>query len=187
MDLLLQSMVLRAKPGEIYNRFYRIGSSPGADVPWVGRFTLELQKPCGFLKENWCEIYPARPIGCDQFPEAWYLLPSESPGTPNRGRFQDYPCLKSPSPITTKRKKHLAKLSEMAAQERWISDFYLFGFSPFCVDLRDLVEGLLKKTQREGLAPDGIDPDAQHVIPYTLIEGLFQRKVSEAGITVQIQ
>ncbi|NIO06404.1 MAG: hypothetical protein GTN74_17890 [Proteobacteria bacterium] len=186
MDLLLQSWTIKSKPSDIYQRSYKTGWSPRNETPWVGLLTVELKKPCGFLREEWCEVYPARPIGCAQFPEAWFLWPSENPPSLNRDRLPNYPCLKRSPPISRTRKKHLATLSEMAAQEQWLSDFFLFGFSPFYLDLRNLVEGLVQMGKHRSLVSDRIDPAVPHVIPYRLVEELLQVKLDRAGITGQI-
>ena len=182
MDLLLESLTLKAKPSEIYNRFYKTGWSPENEVPWVGRFTLELRKPCGFLEGRWCSIYPGRPIGCVQFPEAWFLWHSEDPLIMNRPYFRHYPCVESPPSISGEREKHLATLSKMAAQERWMSDFYLFGFSPFYVDLRNVVGELMETVQDLGILKERKAPLAPQVIPYLLVESFFQGKLEETDI-----
>lgn len=186
MDLVLQSLTLKARPSETYERFCKIGWSPENEVPWVGRVTMELKKPCGFLRGKWCEIYPARPIGCAHFPEAWFLWPCEDTHVIHIDRFRDYPCMKREPPISKERKKHLATLSEMAARERWLSDFYLFGFSPFYVDFRNLVEELVETAKLQGVAPDRIDPKVPLMIPYFLVEGLLQQKLKQAGIAREI-
>lgn len=186
MDLLLQAVTLKARPSEIYARFYRIGWSPESEVPWVGCFTLELQKPCGFLEEPWCGIYPARPIGCAQFPEAWYLWRGQDGAIMDRRRFHHYPCLKRPPSISKERESHLTTLSEMAAQEQWVSDLYLFGFSPFYVDLRNLVADLVEMAQDQGVLPERPAPVTPQVMPYPLIQSFFQSKLEETGIQEKI-
>jgi len=187
MDLLLESLTLKAKPSEIYSRFYKTGWSPENEVPWVGRFTLELQKPCAFLEGQWCRIYPGRPIGCVQFPEAWFLWRNEDPLIMDRPRFRHYPCLENPPSISGERETHLATLSKMAAQERWMSDFYLFGFSPFYVDLRNLVGELMEMAQDLGILKERAAPLAPQVIPYSLVESFFQGKLEETDIHDRIR
>jgi hypothetical protein len=103
-----------------------------------------------------------------------------------RDRFANYPCLKDSPPVSERRRRRLATLSEMAAQERWLSDFYLFGFSPFHVDLRNLVKDLSEMAEQKGMSLDKIDPDMPLVIPYALVAELFQRKLEQSGISVRI-
>ncbi len=186
MDLVLESVTVKASPSEIYRRFYKIGWSPDRDVPWVGHFTLGLRKPCGFLEEPWCRIYPARPIGCSQFPEAWYLWRGGDRYMMDGTRFDHYPCLQSPPPISKEREKHLAELSEMAAQEGWMSDFYLFGFSPYHVDLRNLVGELMERAQHLGMMTESAAPVAPQVVPYPLVEAFFQEKLEETDLPEMI-
>ncbi len=80
----------------------------------------------------------------------------------------------------------MATLSEMAAEEQWLSDFFLFGFSPFYLDLRNLVEGLVQIAKHRGPVSDRIDPAVPHVIPYRLVEELLQVKLDRAGFSGQI-
>jgi hypothetical protein len=54
-------------------------------------------------------------------------------------KFGHYPCLQDPPAISEKRRSHLIELMEMARQEAFLTEFYLFGFSPLCIDLRNQV------------------------------------------------
>jgi hypothetical protein len=147
--------------------------------------TLELQKPCGFLKGKWCGIYPGRPIGCAEFPEAWIQRGLQG-WIEDKERFRLYPCLEGQRPISAEREAVLAELSEMAAQERWVSDFCLFGQSPFYVDLRNLVGDLTDMAHDLGMLPEKTDSTAPQRIPYPLIESFIQGKLKETGFQKEI-
>jgi hypothetical protein len=85
------------------------------------------------------------------------------------------------------RQKHLATLFQMAAQERWASDFYLFGVSPFYIDLRNLVGELTEMAQASGRFTERHQPTAQQLIPYPLVESVFRRKLEKAGVRREIR
>ncbi|MBW2056750.1 MAG: YkgJ family cysteine cluster protein [Deltaproteobacteria bacterium] len=186
VDLIFQAEALEREPDELYRLFYKIGWSPEDETSWVGRLSLELRKPCGFLEGLWCRVYPVRPIGCAEFPEAWHLWSRQGSITAERDRFRHYPCLDRPPAISKEREDHLAALAEMAVWEQWASDFYLFGFSPFYVDLRNLVGELVDMARGLGLQMEERAATEPQTIPYSLIESLFQRKLEEAGIVGEI-
>jgi len=186
MDLIFQSRKLKARPSDVFERFLNIGWSPDGETPWIGYFALELRKPCGFLEGKWCRIYPTRPIGCNQFPEAWFIWPPKNHLHSRRNRFHHYPCLRIAPAIGEERKKHLVTLSQMATQERWLSDFYLSGCSPFYIDMRNLVDELVEVAKNRSGRLDRIDPEVPHVIPYALVEEVFQRRLGRAGVTARI-
>ncbi len=186
MDLIFQSRKLKARPSDVFERFFDTGWSPDGETPWVGYFTLELRKPCGFLEGNWCRIYPTRPIGRAQFPEAWFIWPRANQLHPRRNRFDHYPCLRIAPAISGERRMHLVTLSQMATQERWLSDFYLFGCSPFYIDMRNVVDELVEVAENRSGRRERFDPEVPHVIPYALVEEVFQGRLGRAGVTAQI-
>ncbi len=187
VDLILESAVFKESPTEIYRHFYKIGWLPVEEQgPWVGRLTLELKKPCGFLEGKLCRSYPARPIGCAQFPEAWFIRQEDGSTAREGTRLTHYPCLKEPPPVSNERKKHLALLSKKAAQEGWVSDFYLFGYSPFYVDLKKDLEEMARMAEEEQLFVEKNNLRAPQFIPHSLVEEFFQRKLESTGMLQQI-
>lgn len=145
VDLVSISLVTNQKVSDIFEKDIKIGFDPiYENEPFIGRITLELKKPCNFLDGGKCSIYTGRPIACALFPEALFM--SENPEIyKSKDFFKNFPCIQIPFPISQKRKEVLYKLFEMSVKEAFLSDFYLFGFSPFLVDLKNISESILKK------------------------------------------
>jgi hypothetical protein len=67
----------------------------------------------------------------------------------------------------------LQKLFDMFRKEKFLSDFYLFGISPFVLDL--------KSVAGEGLEGIHISEDGKAKIPHRRIEGLISRRLRGGG------
>jgi len=146
--------------------------------PWIQRFVIELKKPCPFLTGKDCGIYGGRPITCALFPEAFSLFP-RGKGSLNEGKFGHYPCLREPLVLSEKRRSHLIELQAMARGEALLTEFYLFGFSPFCVDLRNSVVDLME-VSRDISGSIG-DTERPYEIPHEAFEKIFVRRLGNGG------
>ena len=162
---------------------YKIGASPMDENPWIQRLVLELKKPCPFLVGKDCGIYGGRPITCALFPEAFFLSPGQKGGF-NKAKFGHYPCLWEPLVISEKRRSHLIELMEMAHREAFLTEFYLCGFSPFFIDLRNTVMDVMEGSRHmSGITGDGKRP---YKVPHEAFEEILIRKLRSGGLLAKI-
>ncbi|MFQ5841196.1 MAG: YkgJ family cysteine cluster protein [Thermodesulfobacteriota bacterium] len=178
VDLVAASLQTGEKTSDLFRAHYKIGASPMEENPWIQRFVLELKKPCPFLTGKDCGIYGGRPITCALFPEAFFLFP-EGEGGLDDGKFGHYPCLQEPLVLSEKRRSHLIKLMEMSRREALLTEFYLFGFSPFSIDLRNSVIDLMEVSRDiSGSIGDGERP---YKIPHEAFEKILVRRLGNGG------
>ncbi len=183
VDVVAASLLTGERASHLFFSHFKIGASPMEENPWIQRFSLELRKPCPFLVGKDCGIYGGRPITCALFPEAFFLFPGQKGGL-NKGKFGGYPCLREPLVISEKRRAHLLELMEMARREVFLTEFYLFGFSPFSVDLRNTVMDVMEVSQDiSGSIGDG---DSPYVVPHEAFEEILVRRLGRGGYLLEI-
>ena len=183
VDLVAASLVIGEKASHLFLSHYKIGASPMDENPWIQRFVLELKKPCPFLVGKDCGIYGGRPITCALFPEAFFLSPGQKGGF-NKAKFGHYPCLWEPLVISEKRRSHLIELMEMARREAFLTEFYLFGFSPFSVDLRNSAMDVMEASRDiSGNIGDGARP---YEVPHEAFEEILVRRLGRGGYLLEI-
>jgi hypothetical protein len=78
-----------------------------------------------------------------------------------------------PGSISPQREATLQQLWEMSAREAFLSDFYLFGLSPFVIDL--------KSVAGEGLGGIPISENGKARLPHHRIEELISHRFREGG------
>ena len=183
VDLVAASLLVGSRPSDLFRSHYKIGTSPMDDNPWIQRFVLELKKPCAFLVGRDCDIYGGRPIACALFPEAFFISPEQERGL-DQGKFGHYPCLREPPAISERRRSHLIALMEMARQEAFLTEFYLFGFSPFCIDLRNIVMEVVELSR--DISGCSGDDDWPWEISHRAFEEIVVRKLRNGGYLSQI-
>jgi hypothetical protein len=173
VDLVAISLVSGRKAKEIFRENVKIGFDPiHENEPWMGRVSLELKKPCYFLDGKKCSIYSMRPIACALFPEYYFIV--ESPETILRKDiFRNFPCIQKPCSISPQRKVTIQNLSEMSAKEVFLSDFYLFGISPFVIDLKSIAG--------EGLEGIPVSKNGKTTLLHYRIEELISQKLRRGG------
>lgn len=173
IDLAAISLISGRKIGELFNKNVKIGFDPiDENEPWIGRVTLEMNKPCHFFTGKECSIYPGRPIACALFPEYWFTV--EHSGFIAKKRiFQSFPCIQKPCAISPERKATLQQIREMHAKETFLSDFFLFGISPFVTDL--------KSVAGRGLKGVPIAKNGRAHLPHDLVEKIISQRLSEGG------
>jgi len=171
VDLMTISLITGKKSLDLFERDCKIGFDPMNDgEPWLGWISIELRKPCSFLDEKECSIYPGRPIACALFPEYNFMVENRD-SLLKKDIFREFPCIQNPCFIPPQRKKMLQKLLDMFRKEKFLSDFYLFGISPFVLDL--------KSVAGEGLEGIHISEDGMARIPHHQIESLISRRLRE--------
>lgn len=144
VDLMALSLSSGRRVSDLFREACKIGFDPlSEEDPWVGRLSLELKKPCPFLVGKYCAHYSGRPIACALFPESFFVLHGPE-SLRAKEFFQPFPCATSPCTIPPKRKEILLRLIHMSVRESFLSDFFLFGVSPFLIDLKNLAGEILE-------------------------------------------
>ena len=173
VDLLAISSTSNQKASDLFKRDCKIGFDPIEEGdPWLGRISIELKKPCPFLDGKACSVYRGRPMACALFPEYSFMVGGRE-DLMQREIFRNFPCIQNPFPIPLRRKEILQKLAEMSIQETFLSDFFLFGISPFILDLKTMA----------GAGLDGIciSDDGKKTLAHNRIEGLISQILEEGG------
>lgn len=173
VDLIALSLSSGKKVSDLFREACKIGFDPlSEEDPWVGRLSLELKKPCPFLQGKYCAHYSGRPLACALFPESFFVLhgPDFLQG---KAFFKDFPCAARPCPISPERREILLRLVDMSVKESFLSDFFLFGVSPFLIDLKNLAGEIL-----EGVP---LSEEGQARLPHHRIEEILSRRLSQGG------
>ena len=90
---------------------------------WIRTVTLRLKKPCPFLENDRCSIYPVRPLPCILFPE--YLVNEGTfEANARQDHFKDYLCFQRPIPLSPERATVMTQLKAMWRRESLISSFF---------------------------------------------------------------
>jgi Fe-S-cluster containining protein len=173
VDLVAISSISGHKASDLFKHDLKIGFDPLSEKePWIGRINIELKKPCHFLNGKECSVYPGRPIACALFPESCFM--GENPAILlKKDIFRNFPCIQNPCFISPQRREALYQLLEMSIKEFFLSDFYLFGISPFVLDLKIIAGEIL-----EGIH---ISKEGKAKILYPRIEGLIFQRLCEVG------
>jgi len=147
VDLVAAARHLGEAVSAAFRRHYVLGLFYNDTDYCLRTVSLKTQKPCPFLAEDLCSLYPVRPLPCILFPE--YLV---SRGTfeeqAKNEQFRDYLCMRRPLTISPERARVLASLRRMLERESLVTSFYLFGQGLCHLDFTDLIPELL--TGRRG-------------------------------------
>ena len=73
LDILAAAAASQQPAGEAFHRHYSLGLTPVDSHRSIFRVTLKVQKPCPWLRNELCSIYPIRPLACMLFPESHAL------------------------------------------------------------------------------------------------------------------
>jgi hypothetical protein len=173
VDLVALSLISGQRAAELFRREIKIGFDPiDENQPWIGRVSLELKKLCHFVRGKECSVYPGRPMACALFPEYCFIV--EPPELIlQKDIFQNFPCIQKPCSISPQRRRALQKLGEIFGKEVFLSDFYLFGISPFVIDL--------KNTAGEGLEGIPVSENGRTPFPHHRLEEIISQRVSQGG------
>jgi Fe-S-cluster containining protein len=136
--------------------------------------SLKLQKPCPFLADDLCSLYPVRPLPCILFPE--YLVHRGTFGEQAKNeQFRDYLCMRRPLPISPERARVLATLGRMLERESLVTSFYLFGQSLCHLDFTDLIPELLSSG---GAGADSTADPSPAPASHQVLEDFFQAHIA---------
>jgi Fe-S-cluster containining protein len=172
-----------------YHGRYSLGLLSNERDDWIRTVSLRLKKPCPFLENDRCSIYPVRPLPCILFPE--YLVQAGSLAE-NAGKdhFRDYLCLARPILLSPERAKVIAKLRWMWERERLISSFYLFHHGPCRLDFSNLKAELLQAATSLKEGESAERPEPRRLIPTQVLEHFFLERIAGchpfAGVSEKI-
>jgi len=133
---------------------------------------LKLKKPCPFLANDLCGIYPVRPLPCILFPE-YLAAEGKFEAQARKGHFRDYLCFQGPLALSPERAGVMVRLKRMWARETLITSFYLFGYGPCYLDFGNLAQELRQKAEEPRDAESGESREPGSVIPHPALERFF--------------
>ncbi|MBI4644214.1 MAG: YkgJ family cysteine cluster protein [Deltaproteobacteria bacterium] len=189
VDLLGAAMHLGEPVSAIYRRYYSLGLFAEERDDWLRMVALKLQKPCPFLANDLCGIYPVRPLPCILFPE-YLVWQGTFAANAGKDHFRDYLCLKQPILLSPERAKVMGKLMRMWERESLISSFYLFNHGPCRLDFGNLTGELLQAAAGLSGAASAERPETGRSIPHQVLERFFLEHIAKcppfAGVSDKI-
>jgi Fe-S-cluster containining protein len=189
VDLLGAALHRGESVSQHYHGHYSLGLLSTERDDWIRMVSLRLKKPCPFLENDLCSIYPVRPLPCILFPE--YLVQAGTLAE-NAGKdhFRDYLCLQRPLLLSPKRARVIAKLRMMWERERLISSFYLFNHAPCHLDFSNLTKELLQAASSLKGAESEERAEPRRSIPNQVLEHFFLERIARchpfAGVSEKI-
>jgi Fe-S-cluster containining protein len=172
-----------------YQRHYALGLLAHERYDWIRKVSLRLKKPCPFLENDRCRIYPVRPLPCVLFPE--YLVgEGRFEAEAGKEHFRDFLCLHSPILLSPQRAAVVGRLKKMWQRETLISNFYLFNHSHCYIDFSNLTQELVQadKTLRDTESQER--PEPRDTIPNQVMEHFFQERLAQCqpfdGVSAKI-
>ena len=177
IDLLGAALHLDEPLASIYRRFYTLGLFLEERDDWLRLVAVKLKKPCPFLENNLCGIYPVRPLPCILFPEylVWQGTFEAKAGAEH---FRDYLCLQRPLQLSPARTEVMGELMRMWARESLISSFFLFNHGPCRLDFGNLTGELLQAAADSGKAAAAERPEPARTIPHQVLERFFHERLA---------
>lgn len=162
----------------LYRRYYSLGVYSDQEDDWLRLVSLKLKKPCPFLENDLCRIYPVRPLPCIVFPE--YLVHEGSfAAQAKQAHFRDYLCLRRPLVLSPERARVVAKLRSMWERERIITSYYLFKYGACHIDFSNLTQELTAATANMREAAGIMRAEPVRVIPSQVIEQFFREHMAK--------
>lgn len=160
-----------------YRRHYTLGLIPTEQDDWIRIVSPRLTKPCPFLQNDLCQIYPVRPLACILFPE--YLV-GEGRFEKEAGKepFRDFLCLHSPFRLSPERTAIMRRLKTMWEREALISSYYLFKASPCYIDFSNLTKELAQAAGTLRAAEAQKSPEPPAAIPNRVMENFLQEHLA---------
>jgi Fe-S-cluster containining protein len=176
VDLLAAAGHLEEPVTAVYRRYYSLGLSPNERTDWIRVVAMKLRKPCPFLENDLCGIYPVRPLPCILFPE-YLVAESKFPAYAGNEFFRNFLCLQSPLLLSPERAGIMARLKQMWVRETLITSFYLFGHGPCYLDFSNLAQELRQLNGGRG-GPEAAESQAPGAIPHSVLERFFREHLA---------
>jgi Fe-S-cluster containining protein len=189
IDLLGAAMYREQSVVEIYSGNYSLGLLSNEREDWIRTVTLRLQKPCPFLENDRCSIYPVRPLPCILFPE--YLVNEGTfEANARQDHFRDYLCFQHPVALSPERAHVMTQLKKMWKRESLVSSFSLFNHGGCHLDFSNLVQELTQEAGSQREAESGGEPEPLRLIPNQVMEHFFLEHIAGyqpfAGVSEKI-
>jgi Fe-S-cluster containining protein len=178
VDLVGAAMHRDTSVSAIYHGNYSLGLLSNEREDWIRIVTLRLKKPCPFLENDRCSIYPVRPLPCILFPE--YLVNEGTfEANARKEHFKDYLCFQRLIPLSPDRAGVMTQLKKMWERESLISSFYLFNSGPCHIDFSNLIKELSNeaRSQRGAKSEERLEP--LRIIPNQAIEHYFLKHIAK--------
>jgi len=190
VDLLGAAFNREESVSAIYQRHYSLGLFANGRDDWIRMVALKLKKPCPFLEDDLCGIYPVRPLPCVLFPE-YLVYQGKFQESAGKDHFRDYLCLHQPIPLSPARAKVMGELRRMWERESLISSFSLFNHGPCHLDFGNLTGELLHAAESRDAGESAERPEPGRFIPHQEMEGFFLERLAGlppfAGVGEKIQ
>jgi Fe-S-cluster containining protein len=190
VDLLAAAGHLEEPVTAVYRRYYSLGLSPNERTDWIRVVAMKLRKPCPFLENDLCGIYPVRPLPCILFPE-YLVAESKFPAYAGNEFFRNFLCLQSPLLLSPERAGIMAQIKKMWIRETLISSFYLFNHGGCHLDFSNLIDELLAAATRLGGGAVTGSLKSGRSIPNWMLERFFLERLASyhpfAGVQEKIE
>ena len=172
IDLLGAAMYRDTSVSATYAGSYSLGLLSNEREDWIRTVNLRLQKPCPWLENDRCSIYPVRPLPCILFPE--YLVNEGTfEANARQDHFKDYLCFRRPVPLSPERADVMTQLKKMWKRESLISSFSLFNHGRCHIDFSNLVQELTQAARSPREAESAGEPEPRRIIPNQVMERFF--------------
>lgn len=189
VDLLGAALHRDESVSDNYYRHYSLGLLSNERDDWIRMVSLKLKKPCPFLENDLCSIYPVRPLPCILFPE-YLVYEGRFEASSQQDHFRDYLCLHRPILLSPDRAKIVGKLKRMWERESLISSYYLFGHGPCHIDFSNLTKELIYTARSLRDAQSEETPEPLRSIPNQVLEHFFLERIAGyqpfAGVSEKI-
>jgi Fe-S-cluster containining protein len=167
VDLAGAALHLEEPVSVLYRRQYAWALLANGRHDWLRMAALKVRKPCPFLENDLCGIYPVRPLPCALFPEN-LVYEGSFAARAGEEHFREYLCLRRPLPLSPARTQAIAQMRRMWERENLVSCFYLYGNGSCYVDFSNLLEEL----------PPEAEPSTPRVIPNPTLERFFVERMA---------
>jgi Fe-S-cluster containining protein len=191
VDLLGAALYLEESVSSLYRRYYSLGLFPEEKQYWIRMVALKLQKPCPFLENDLCGIYPVRPLPCILFPE-YLAVEGKFEAQARQEHFRDYLCMQKPIILSPERAGVMAQIKKMWIKETLITSFYLFNHGACHLDFSNLIDEFLTMATRLGegaVIAERAEPGGS--IPTWMLERFFLERLASchpfAGVQEKIE
>jgi Fe-S-cluster containining protein len=175
---LLGAALYRDQPvAATYPGNYSLGLLSNEREDWIRTVSLRLKKPCPWLENDRCSMYPVRPLPCILFPE--YLVNEGSfEANARQDHFKDYLCFQRSISLSPERAGVMTQLKQMWQREGLLSSFYLFNHGRCHIDFSNLLQELSQEAGGRGEAESTGEPEPRRIIPHQVIERFFLKHIA---------
>ena len=189
IDLLGAALYRDQSVSATYQGNYSLGLLSNEREDWIRTVNLRVKKPCPWLENDRCSIYPVRPLPCILFPE--YLVNEGTfEANARQDHFKDYLCFRHLIPLSPERAKVMARLKRMWKRESLISSCYLFHHGGCHLDFSNLIQELSHEARSRREAESAGELEPLRIIPNQVMEHFFLKHIAEcqpfAGVSEKI-